>query len=66
MLTSREALSLPGETLFAVPPLALPAPGATPAQVDKAEAVRLFADRAALALPGFALDDVRRGGRMCR
>ena len=61
VVTSREALGLPGEAVFAVPPLALPAPGAAAAQVDEAEAVRLFTDRAALAQPGFVLDDARRG-----
>jgi predicted ATPase len=60
VVTSREALGLPGEAVFAVPPLALPAPGAPAAQVDEAEAVRLFTERAALAQPGFVLDDARR------
>lgn len=60
VVTGREALGLPGEAVFAVPPLSLPAPGAAAKQVDEAEAVRLFADRATLAQPGFVLDDARR------
>lgn len=61
VVTSREALGLPGEAVCAVPPLALPGPRAAPGEVDTSEAVRLFVDRAVAALPGFALDDSQRG-----
>ena len=47
--TSREALGVPGETLFPVPGLALDA------------SVAVFADRAAAVRPGFAVDDTTRG-----
>ena len=65
--TSREPLGLPGEVVWAVPPLDVPDLGAGPGpgagvdvDVDVAElarfpAVRLFAARAAAAAPGFAL-----------
>ena len=49
--TSREALSLPGETLYRVPPLSLPAPAAAdaPADAGESEATRLFVERATAA-----------------
>ncbi|MFE9425386.1 ATP-binding protein [Kitasatospora sp. NPDC006697] len=50
LATSREALRIGGEHLLPVAPLAVAAPpGVLP------EAVRLFADRAAAVVPGFAL-----------
>ncbi|WP_327588642.1 winged helix-turn-helix domain-containing protein [Nonomuraea sp. NBC_00507] len=55
LTTSQEPLALPGETLYVVPPLELPAPGADPAL---AASVRLFVARAAAAAPGFVLDEV--------
>ncbi|WP_338071300.1 BTAD domain-containing putative transcriptional regulator [Actinomadura bangladeshensis] len=54
LATSQESLAIPGETLYAVPPLELPVPGADPAQ---AGSVQLFVARAAAAAPGFALDE---------
>jgi non-specific serine/threonine protein kinase len=69
LATSREALRIPGETTWRVPPLGLPrlpagpspaaGPAASPlrAQVAAAEAVQLFVARAAAARPGFALTD---------
>jgi predicted ATPase/DNA-binding NarL/FixJ family response regulator len=68
--TSREPLRVRGETLWRVPPLALPA-GASelpPAELAKHEAIRLFADRAAAVRPGFALDAGNSGAvlRLCR
>ncbi|HVA84921.1 MAG TPA: AAA family ATPase, partial [Candidatus Saccharimonadales bacterium] len=65
--TSREPLGVAGEAVYAVPSLALPAapdgPGgpATPddgelAEISRAEAVRLFVERATATLPSFALD----------
>ncbi|WP_068925574.1 BTAD domain-containing putative transcriptional regulator [Planobispora rosea] len=55
LTTSREPLAIPGETLYAVPPLELPAPGEDPA---RAGSVRLFVARASAAAPGFVLDEV--------
>ena len=57
LATSREALAIAGESLAPVPPLGLPSPGASAADALAHPAVRLFADRAAAALPGFAVDD---------
>jgi predicted ATPase/DNA-binding NarL/FixJ family response regulator len=50
LATSREALRVAGETVWQVPPLATAS-----ADESAAEAVRLFAERAAAAAPGFAL-----------
>jgi predicted ATPase/DNA-binding CsgD family transcriptional regulator len=54
--TSREPLRVAAEVVFQVPPLATP-PAGPLALADLAgyEAVRLFADRAAAAFPGFSL-----------
>ena len=69
LATSREVLRIAGETAWRVPPLGLPPLSAGPGpptgllvsprleQVEDSEAVRLFAARAAAALPGFALTD---------
>jgi predicted ATPase len=58
LATSREPLAIPGEQLQAVPPLELPAApgGGEPADVLQASAAQLFAERAAGAAPGFAVD----------
>lgn len=55
--TSREPLRVPAETVWQVPPLPVPPPAASvsDAEVGRSPAVRLFADRAAAARPGFAL-----------
>jgi predicted ATPase len=55
LATSREALGLEGELLVPVPPLGVPGSGADLAAITQAEAVRLFADRAAAVKPGFAV-----------
>jgi non-specific serine/threonine protein kinase len=55
LATSREALGLPGEGVLPVRPLALPAAAAPIETVLASEAVRLFAERAALAAPWFTL-----------
>jgi predicted ATPase/DNA-binding SARP family transcriptional activator len=54
LATSREVLGVPGEVIWPVPPLAVPADG----EVGTADydAVRLFGERAAAADPGFTLD----------
>jgi predicted ATPase/DNA-binding CsgD family transcriptional regulator len=54
--TSREALRVAAEVVWQVPPLALPPAGAVgPDKLAGYDAVRLFADRAASAVPGFSL-----------
>ncbi|MDQ8043310.1 MAG: BTAD domain-containing putative transcriptional regulator [Patulibacter sp.] len=55
--TSREPLGIPGEHLAQIPPLGMPPVGATAEEALTYPAVRLFADRAAAAAPGFAVDD---------
>ncbi|WP_067831753.1 BTAD domain-containing putative transcriptional regulator [Actinomadura kijaniata] len=55
LVTSQEALGIPGEVVHPVPPLALPE-HADPAVVARSSAVELFVERAAAAVPGFALD----------
>jgi predicted ATPase len=53
LATSREALGIEGERLVPVPSLGLPGAGADLDTVSKAEAVRLFAERAAAVKPDF-------------
>ncbi len=57
LATSREALSVPGETAWLVPPLSLPDPGApvTVDSVQSSDAVRLFLDRVSEVVPSFRL-----------
>jgi predicted ATPase/class 3 adenylate cyclase len=64
LATSRESINATGETSFRVPSLTLPPatpPEGTsrhsPWQLEGFEAVRLFVDRARLAVPNFILDD---------
>ncbi len=47
LATSRAPLDVQGEQLYPLAPLAVPPPDADPAEVARAPAVRLFADRAA-------------------
>jgi predicted ATPase/DNA-binding winged helix-turn-helix (wHTH) protein len=54
--TSREALGVAGEQVFAVRSLSLPATAGLE-DMRRSEAVRLFVDRARLMLPDFELDD---------
>jgi predicted ATPase/class 3 adenylate cyclase len=65
--TSREALGVPGESLFRVPPLAVPAgdAGLTVVQYDSA---RLFAERATAVMPGFQVteDNAAAIAEICR
>ncbi|HEX8133881.1 MAG TPA: BTAD domain-containing putative transcriptional regulator, partial [Actinomycetes bacterium] len=59
LATSREVLGVAGEARWPVPPLAAPGPeeiGGPPEALARFDAVRLFAERAALADPGFRLD----------
>src|SRR5215471_6549509 len=64
LITSRSPLHVSGEQEFPVPPLALPegGPGTAAAAVAGCESVRLFAERAAASVPGFAVDDQNAGG----
>jgi non-specific serine/threonine protein kinase len=56
LCTSRQPLGVTGESVFTVPPLAVPTDGKTPVTVDQSSpALRLFVERAAAAAPGFAL-----------
>jgi predicted ATPase/DNA-binding SARP family transcriptional activator len=56
LATSREPLGLPGENVWAVPPLEVPGRADTDvARLARSSAVRLFVARAAAAAPGFAL-----------
>ena len=57
LATSRQPLAVAGEVAWPVPPLAVPAPGASLRTTSEAEAVRLFCDRARAVRPDFDLDD---------
>jgi predicted ATPase len=54
LATSREPLGVAGEVTVGVPPLAVP-DSPDPAQISNVEAVRLFVDRAEMAVPSFEL-----------
>jgi predicted ATPase len=68
LATSREPLGLAGEALHPVGPLAMPDHDIQPAEAVAYPAVRLFAERAAAARPGFAVDEVTVAPvlRICR
>jgi predicted ATPase/two-component SAPR family response regulator len=55
LATSREALSVPGERAWLVPPLSLPPPGTPVNALTAFDAVRLFIDRAHDVMPTFTL-----------
>jgi predicted ATPase/DNA-binding CsgD family transcriptional regulator len=56
LATSREPLRVAAETVWPVPPLALPPAGVTdPDEIGRYDAVRLFAERAGAASPGFTV-----------
>ncbi len=59
LATSREALHVHGEHLFAVPPLSLPSgeEAASAQQLRRCEAVQLFVERARAVRPDFRLTD---------
>ena len=59
LVSSRSSLRVSGEQECPVPPLAVPEEEARPtaASLAACESVRLFAERAAAAVPGFTLDD---------
>ena len=68
LATSREPLSVTGETLCPVPSLPLPPTDADVVEAAASPAVRLFADRAVAVRPGFTLDEHTAGPvvRICR
>jgi predicted ATPase/DNA-binding SARP family transcriptional activator len=68
LATSREPLGAPGEAIYPVLPLAVPAEDADPADVAAAPAVRLFADRGSSARAGadVVASSVAVVGRICR
>ena len=70
LATSREPLGIAGEAPFRVPSLALPDPQHLPpiGALAQVEAVRLFADRAAVVRPGFAVTERNAVGvvEICR
>src|SRR5215217_4726413 len=55
LATSREGLRIEGERLVPVPPLGVPGTDADLTAITQAEAVRLFAERAAAVKPEFAV-----------
>jgi predicted ATPase/class 3 adenylate cyclase len=55
LATSREGLGVEGERLVPVPPLGVPGADAELTAITQAEAVRLFAERAAAVKPEFAV-----------
>jgi predicted ATPase/class 3 adenylate cyclase len=58
LASSREALGIHGETVYQVPPLALPDPNKLDLQtISRSEAVQLFVERAASVKTGFGLID---------
>jgi non-specific serine/threonine protein kinase len=59
LATSREPIGAAGETLYTVPPLDVPAPGAPASAMpmEKCSSVHLFVDRARAVQPQFVLTD---------
>jgi predicted ATPase/DNA-binding SARP family transcriptional activator len=55
LTTSRTALQVPGEQVYTVPPLATASESDGWQEIAACEAVRLFAERASAARPGFAV-----------
>jgi predicted ATPase/class 3 adenylate cyclase len=55
LATSREGLGIEGERLLPVPPLGVPSTDADLTAITQADAVRLFAERAAAVKPEFAV-----------
>lgn len=70
LVTSREPLQLPGEQVYRLGPLAVPAPGdeADVTRLMACGALRLFVDRVAARLPGFVLGTAQQGpaAQLCR
>jgi predicted ATPase len=70
IVTSRQVLGVPGEVTFPVLPMSVPAEGQLPVSESllEYEAVRLFAERGAAVLPGFAVEAGNREviAELCR
>lgn len=68
LVTSRQPLHLGGEREFPVPPLAVPAPTDTPQRLLGYGSVALYADRARLARPDFAVTELNAAAvaALCR
>ena len=66
LATSRQPVNLPGEHCCPIPPL--PVPESDVSGGSRADAVELFAQRAAAATPGFAVTEANRGDviRLCQ
>jgi non-specific serine/threonine protein kinase len=60
LATSREPTGLPGEAVYELGPLRVPAHDGGPASQDTGDAVELFAQRAAGAVHGFELTEANR------
>lgn len=61
LVTSREPLGIPGETICSVPPLALPPQGASLTEAVRFPSVQLFVDRVAAVRRGFAATEENIG-----
>ncbi|MFC9838490.1 protein kinase [Rhodococcus sp. NPDC127530] len=57
LATSREPLGIGGETALLIPPLPVPDPDHLPKGLPRNDAVTLFAERGAAAVPGFELTE---------
>src|SRR5216683_7822180 len=68
LATSRQPLDVPGEHTCLIPPLPVPEPASRHARKGDGDAVELFAQRAAAAVPGFAVTEASRADviRLCR
>ncbi|MGV9865617.1 ATP-binding protein [Rhodococcus koreensis] len=71
LATSREPLGIGGEAVFRVPPLTMPDPNRqtqAAGEFDHYESMSLFAERAAMAVPGFAITENNQDvvARICR
>lgn len=68
LVTSRVRLDIEGEQELPLAPLPVPVPNTLPEQAERSASVRLFADRAKAARPGFALTPTNRADvyALCR
>ena len=57
LATSRERLGITGETIWLVPSLSIPDANMPPDQLEHAEAVELFVQRARAGYPAFTFDE---------
>ncbi|WP_344679276.1 ATP-binding protein [Saccharopolyspora taberi] len=68
LATSRQSLGVTAERVLPVLPLEVPEPGTAPAELERYDAVRVFADRATAVVPSFAIDESNADDviRLCR